>query len=165
MAYKPIKYPAMSDARYKMLHEPGHIYVAHSRYCDWVKVGFSTKISDRLESINRQYADFAPFSSMGTVRSTWSAEQQLHRFAAPFRAGHTGRSKELYPSTPELLKLLRAILTYREWVRLPFDDYRKARDYYRWVATRPTVAVEAEIAFGRYFDERRRTCSMVGGAA
>lgn len=147
-------YPSMSVARIKMLREPGHIYVAHSRYCDWIKLGFSSKVDERLVAIESQYAEFAPFSLMGKVPSTWRAEQQLHRILAPFRARHTGRSKELYPSTPLLVKTLRDVLTWRKWEPVPFDRLRLMCAHYRGLAAKPLVALEAEVAFDRYYEER-----------
>ena len=61
---------AQSVARLKMLRQPGHLYAAYSRYCDWLKVGFTSKgVRERIEGINYQYKDFAPFSLIGSAKS------------------------------------------------------------------------------------------------
>lgn len=136
----PVRYPSMSKARLRMLREPGFLYAAHSRYCDWIKVGFTSKsAAERLDACNKQYAEFAPFSVIGSVRSTWDAEQQVHWMLSPFRQRRTGRTKELYPQSPLLLKAVRTILANPEWDRLPFDEAREIIAWARRMAAHPAI--------------------------
>lgn len=147
---------AQSIARQKMLTQPGHLYFAYSRYCDWVKIGFTSKpVAERIDGINAQYAEFAPFSLMGSVPSTWSAEQQLHRCLSPFRGRRKGRTAELYPALPVLVKNLRAVLTYRKWERM---DWRRAHlllTYAQRKAADPLAQVEVNLSYDRFYAERR----------
>lgn len=138
-----------------MLDGPGHLYAAYSRYCDWVKVGFSSKLGDRLETINSQYAEFAPFSLIGTVPSTWSAEQQLHYLLAPFRHRRKGRTKELYPATPSLVEAVKAIVGNKQWERLSYEGWKPVIDWSRRAAKAPINQTEALRAFERFYAERR----------
>jgi len=149
-----VRYPKMSEARLKMLYEPGHIYAAYSRYCDWIKLGFSSKIDERLEAIEKQYAEFAPFSLIGVTASTHRAEQQLHRAFAPFRQRRNGRTRELYPAVQPLVQSIKNLVSWREWKPMEGERwlalYRWARD----AADNPANRVEAIISFERYYAER-----------
>lgn len=156
MSKSQIRYPAMSEARLRMLNEPGHLYAVYSRYCDWIKLGFSSKVDERLESINLQYAEFAPFSLIGKVRSMYRAEQQLHSGFAAFRLGRTGRTKELYPAVKPLVQVIKNILTHREWVPMSYEQCRSTRRWAQAHAQLPLNRIESVISFERYAAERRR---------
>ncbi len=141
-----------SAARIRMLREPGHLYMAYSRYCDWIKVGFTSKpVSERVANVQRAYPDFAPFSLIGSVPSTWRAEQQLHRLFAPFRRHRKGLTCELYPATMPLIGTLKNILTYREWK--PVEGYQEIRRVVRWAreaADKPATRVEVILSYERF---------------
>lgn len=143
---------AQSIARIRMLREPGHIYMAYSRYCDWIKVGFTSKaVAERLENVQRAYPDFAPFSLIGSVPSTWRAEQQLHRLFAPFRRHRKGLTAELYPATTPLVGTLKNVLTYREWK--PIEGYSEIRRVLRWAhaaAQSPATRIEVILSYERF---------------
>lgn len=143
-----------SQARLKMLSEPGHLYAAYSRYCDWIKLGFTSKAAaERIDAINHQYAHFAPFSLIGFVRSTWRAEQQLHRCLAPLRGG-VAITAELYPATPALVQNIKALLTYRVWEKMPPERSIKLWRFARHAADQPLDGVEAKICMDRFRAER-----------
>lgn len=125
-----VRYPKMSEARRKMLTDSGWLYAARSRYCDWIKIGFTSKGAKvRLDSCNKQYAEFAPFSLIRAVSSTWRAEQQLHSVLAPFRQRNVGRTKELYPAVPSLVLLLENMLWRPRW---DYVEWPKSRDFREW---------------------------------
>lgn len=145
---------AQSIARQKMLNEPGHLYAVYSRYCDWIKIGFSSKVDDRLASIAHQYEEFAPFSLIGKTVSTYRAEQQLHRVLAPFRQREKGRTKELYPAVPPLVKTIENVLTWREWKPMPSDQWRRVGRWAYEAAKNPAHRAEAIISYERYYAER-----------
>lgn len=147
---------AQSIARRKMLTQPGRLYAAYSRYCDWIKVGFTLRLEDRLESIGRQYVDFAPFSLIGSVPSTWGAEQQLHTMLSPFRQRHTGRTKELYPAVFSVSGAMKRILANDEWQRLPFDAYREVRQWASEAAKHPKNRDPALESFALFYRERQQ---------
>lgn len=151
-----IKYPAMSRARLKMLSDPGHIYAAYSRYCDWVKVGFTSKpVHHRLEAAASQYPEFAPFSLIGVTRATWSAEQQVHYLLSPFRHRRTGRTKELYPAVPSLVSLVEEIVSHPQWDRLPYEKWKPIIDWARRIAKAPANHDPAMEAFERFYADQR----------
>lgn len=144
-----------SHARLKMLNEPGHLYAAYSRYCDWVKIGFSSKLGDRLEAINRQYAAFAPFSLIGSARSTWRAEQQVHRFLEPLRQRRVAATRELYPAIPTVISAIKAMLEGRERPTFTADQMRDLRAWGRKMAEHPLNRTPALEAFQIFAAERR----------
>lgn len=148
-----LKYPKMSAARLKMLNEPGHIYAAYSRYCDWIKLGFTTKLDQRLENLEHQYAEFAPFSLIGVTVSTHRAEQQLHRALAAFRQGQTGRTKELYPAVRPMVQTVKNLVSWREWKPMSADRWIGLRRWAWAESKQPFNRVEALLAFDRYYAE------------
>jgi hypothetical protein len=141
-----------------MLREPGCLYVAYSRYCDWVKIGFTSKgVRERLEAINKQYADFAPFSLIGSVPSTWRAEQQIHRLFMPMRRYRKGLTCELYPATRPLVGTVKNILTYREWkVVEGRTDIRRIVRWAHAAGQSPSTKIEVVLAYERHDAEHRR---------
>jgi len=145
---------AQSIARMKMLTEPGHLYAVYSRYCDWVKIGFSTKVDERLENIAHQYDEFAPFTLIGKTVSTYRAEQQLHRALEPFRQRHTGRTRELYPAVPPLVQTVKNVLSWREWKPMPWEQWKRVSGWAREAARKPLVKTEAIISYERFYAER-----------
>jgi len=146
---------AQSIARLKMLKEKGRLYVAYSRYCDWLKIGFTSKpVRHRIEGINRQYADFAPFSLVGSVESTWAAEQQLHRCLFAFRRQRRGLTLELYPAVTPLVRRVQAILRDGYWDRLNRDDTCDLVHWAMRTARAPLNDIELDIAIERFDEER-----------
>lgn len=145
-----------STARLRMLRGPGHLYMAYSRYCDWIKIGFTSKpVARRLEAINRQYTHFAPFSLIGAVNSTWAAEQQLHRCLSPYRRGRHALTKELYPATKPLVANVKAILECKDWPVMP-PDLARGLVYEAIDDARNRLnALEVGLAFERFYAERR----------
>jgi T5orf172 domain len=151
-----VRYPKMSAARLKMLHEPGRIYVAYSRYCDWIKIGFTSKpVAERVEALARQYREFGPFSLIGSVASVYYAEQQLHYAFAPFRCRQVGRTKELYPAVQPLVRQVKALVTYHAWSQMTPERRRSLLLACQRLAADPLIRLEAEISYERYREERK----------
>ena len=145
---------AQSLARQKMLTGPGHLYAAYSRYCDWIKVGFTSKpVAERIEAINRQYAAFGPFTLIGSTRSLWAAEQQIHSWFRPFRQRNRGLTAELYPAAPALLKAIKQIIANRDWPGLEYPQSSIMREWSRKAAAHPINRAESVICFDRYHAE------------
>lgn len=145
-----------SQARLRMLQGPGRLYAAHSRYCDWIKLGFTSKpVPERLEGIDRQYAHFAPFSLIGSVPSLWAAEQQLHSWLAPFRRRNKAQTTELYPACASVSGVIKRVLANDEWTGLEYPESREVREWCRRVADHPLNRVEADVCFERFFAEQK----------
>ncbi len=144
-----------SRARLRMLSGPGHLYAAYSRYCDWIKIGFTSKAApERILAINVQYAHFAPFSLIGAVPSLWAAEQQIHAWFAPFRQRNKGLTTELYPAAPSVVGAIKRILGNDRWDGLEYPESREVHDWMRSAAAHPLNKVEATICFDRFGAER-----------
>lgn len=143
---------AQSAARIRMLTQRGWLYAGFSRYCDWVKIGFTIRRPvERLNECASRYPHFGPFSLIGTLRSTWAAEQQIHRVLSPFRHNRVAITAELYPSSPSLVGAVRKILDNDEWLPLPADHAIEVRKWARGAAKHPANEEIAREAFA-YFD-------------
>ncbi|MBS0219162.1 MAG: hypothetical protein JSR91_00320 [Proteobacteria bacterium] len=154
-AARHCRYPAKSEARIRMLYEPGHLYAAYSRYCDWIKLGFTSKgAPNRLEGCAAQYAEFAPFSLIGVAKSTWRAEQQLHRLMRPFLQNKTASTAELYPAVPAVVEMVKFVLSHPTWSLVDLDRHRSIRDWVRVKAGHPLNRVLANESFSLFFAER-----------
>jgi len=146
---------AQSIARLKMLREKGHLYVAYSRYCDWLKIGFtSQEVRARIDGINHQYKDFAPFSLIGSVESTWAAEQRLHRCLFAFRRQRRGLTSELYPAVTPLVRRMQAILQDGYWDIPDRDDTYDLVHWAMHTARAPLNDIELDITIERFDEER-----------
>lgn len=147
---------AQSIARQKMLTEPGHLYAAYSRYCDWIKIGFTSKsVTERMEGINRAYPLFAPFSLIGSIRSTWDGEQQAHSILRPLRQGKKASTGELYPACPSVVLLVKNMLAKGDFRGLETNERLDLRLWVNRVARHPLNRVEAKLAFERFHFERK----------
>lgn len=159
-----VRYPKMSEARRKMLTDPGWLYAARSRYCDWIKIGFTSKSAKvRLAACNNQYAEFAPFSLIRAIPSTWAAEQQLHYLLAPFRQRHKGRTAELYPAVPALVAGINIIFSNSRWDRMSYDEWRHIIEWSRRAAQHPLNRERALESFELYRAERGAPNASRGG--
>jgi hypothetical protein len=139
-----------------MLSEPGYLYAAYSRYCDWIKIGFTSKTGrQRLEAVDHQYPLFAPFTLIGSVPSLWRAEQQIHAFMEPFRQRHTAATRELYPATLTVVQVVKLIIAGRDRPPFTADQMREMRAWCRDRARHPLNQDEALQAFARFYAERK----------
>lgn len=153
-----------SIARKKMLSEPGQLYAAYSRYCDWVKIGFTSKTGrERLEAVEHQYPLFAPFTLIGETRSDWCAEQQLHGLMEPFRQRKTASTKELYPAVYAVMDLVKYVIRHREWLSLEWPQRRQIREWIRERADNPLNRALALESFAIFEDERKAVTPDIGG--
>lgn len=87
----------------------GHLYAVATADGQWVKVGYSTRVSERLADLARDDYYRAPGEVIGVVPSTFAAERALHARLRPFKQERTG-PRELYRASPELLALVAAEL-------------------------------------------------------
>jgi hypothetical protein len=97
---------AQSEARRRMLTQPGFLYAAYSRGGCWIKVGFSLNVERRIERLNSHFKPLAPFKLIGATPSVYAAERQAHRILCAFRCYAVGLSRELYLAVPEVEKLV-----------------------------------------------------------
>lgn len=117
-----------SEARLRVVNEAGDLYAAASSDGLWIKVGFSTRLAERLKQIDRECTG-APFGLIGNVRSTYRVEQQLHRILKPFHGLHIGAGKELYPAAPAVRQIVDAVLRHEPIESIHIDDILELR---RW---------------------------------
>lgn len=133
-----------SEARLRVVNERGDLYAAASASGLWVKVGFSTRLADRLKALNYLYANDGPFRLIGSTNSTYRVEQQLHRAMKPLHTIKIGAGKELYPASPAVLRIANAVVgrPTLEWIEL--DDILALN---RWC--RAQARLESNVAVAR----------------
>lgn len=143
---------AQSEARLRVVNEEGDLYAANSADGRWIKVGFSTRLAERLKAIDLEYAG-APFTLIGSVRSTFRVEQQLHRLLRPFHHLHIGAGKELYPAAPAVRQLVEAVLAHQPIKRIDLDDLLALHRWCRSEATKIESKRAAVIAHRERFEK------------
>ena len=117
-----------SEARLRVVNEAGDLYAAESSDGLWIKVGFSTRLAERLKQIDAECSG-GPFNLIGSVRSKYCVEQQIHRLLRPFHGLHIGAGKELYPAAPAVRQVVDAVLRHEPIDWIDSDDLRELR---RW---------------------------------
>lgn len=117
-----------SEARLRVVNEAGDLYAAESSDGLWIKVGFSTRLTERLKQIDAQCPG-GPFKLIGSVRSKYRVEQQIHRLLRPFHGLHIGAGKELYPAAPAVRMVVDAVLRHPPLECIDIDDLLQMR---RW---------------------------------
>lgn len=120
---------AQSEARNRMLTEPGMLYAAYSRGECWIKLGFSLNVERRLGEINHRFPQLAPFTLIGKTPSLYRVERQFHRILWPFRDHQVGLSRELYLAVPALANLVKMVVSGVDRPPLPWPQYRECS---RW---------------------------------
>lgn len=130
---------ARSEARDRMLTQPGHLYAAYSAGKCWIKVGFSLNVERRLRDLNSRFAPLAPFSLIGKTPSLYRAEQQIHRTLSPFRFHAVGLSRELYLATPKLEEVVHAVVEKDDFPPLELDELLAGMRWARAYATRSGI--------------------------
>lgn len=128
-----------SEARDRMLTQPGHLYAAYSAGKCWIKVGFSLNVDRRLRELNHRFPALAPFSLIGKTPSLYRAERQLHRTLAPFRFHAVGLSRELYLAIPKLEEVVQAVVAKDEFPPLTLDELLSGMRWARAYATRSGI--------------------------
>jgi hypothetical protein len=137
-----------SVARLRVVNEKGDLYAAESADGRWIKIGFSTRLKDRLRAINLEY-EGAPFTLIGSTRSTYRVEQQLHRAMKPFHLIHIGAGKELYPAAPAVRRIVDEVLAQPEMETIEIDDLLHFRRWCRAHADLEVNKAPARIAHAR----------------
>lgn len=112
-----------SEARNRMLTQPGRLYAAQSKGELWIKIGFSLNVERRMREINRRFPALAPFKLIGSTAATYEVERQIHRILSPFRFSHVGLSRELYLAFPRVVQVATGIVDWPERQRLTLDEY------------------------------------------
>lgn len=123
-------------ARLRVITEPGHLYAAYSRDGDWIKVGFSTRLSDRLKAIDHDFYG-GPFKFMGATPSVYRAEQQVHRALKPFLQRQSCHGRELYPNVPSLEQAVRAMVGGQSRPPFTLEEILDLMDWCRKAARHP----------------------------
>lgn len=119
-----------SAARLRVVNGRGDLYAASSADGLWIKIGFSTRLADRLKALNADYRQQAPFTLIGSVESDYYAETQLHRMMQPFHLIHIGAGKELYPACPAVRLIVERIIVARKtYDGIELDDLRPFRQW------------------------------------
>jgi len=120
---------AHSEARMRMLTQPGHLYAAYSKGECWIKVGFSLDVDRRLGEISHRFRHLAPFTLIGKTPSVYAAERQIHRILAPFRHHRIGLSRELYLAIPVVESVVKTVVA---GIDRPEMDYRAVHECVKW---------------------------------
>lgn len=152
------------------IHGHSRLYAARSADGRWVKVGFSMFLEQRLSAINHDFLHYAPFSPIGSTRSCYRAEQQLHRVLAPFRQRNKGHSIEIYPAVAALEQVVVTIVEGADRPAFSFDEFFELK---RWCRKAAALPLNRERALAQYeelqrwFAARRaeRVCQQQGRAA
>lgn len=110
-----------SAARLRVVNEPGDLYAAESADGLWIKIGFSTRLAERLKEIDGLY-EGAPFTLLGSTRSTYNMEQLIHRALRPFHHLHIAAGKELYPAAPAVRFVAERITAHETFDDVSLDD-------------------------------------------
>lgn len=117
-----------SEARLRVVNEVGDLYAAESADGLWIKIGFSTRLAERLKEIDGSYR-CAPFKLLGSTRSTYRMEQMIHRALRPFHHLHIAAGKELYPAAPAVRYVAERITDHETFDHVSLDDRLM---FHRW---------------------------------
>ena len=110
-----------SEARLRVVNETGDLYAAASSDGLWIKIGFSTRLAERLKEIDSIY-QCAPFKLLGSTRSTYRMEQMIHRALRPFHHLHIAAGKELYPAAPTVRFVAERITAHETFDDISLED-------------------------------------------
>lgn len=143
-----------SAARLRVVNEGGDLYAAASADGLWIKLGFSTRLADRLKAINHEYIGAAPFRLIGSTASTFGVEQQLHRAMQPLHLIRIAAGKELYPASPAVMKIVKAIIAQPTLGWIELDDLFALRRWCRLQARLDENAAVARVAHAPRIAER-----------
>lgn len=142
-----------SAARLRVVNEKGDLYAATSADGRWIKIGFSTRLADRLKAINLDYPSAGPFTLIGSTRSTYRVEQQLHRAMKPFHLINIGAGKELYPASPAVRRIVDEVMAQPEMETIEIDDLLHFRRWCRAHAELEVNKAPARVAHARRIAE------------
>jgi hypothetical protein len=117
-----------SEARLRVVNEAGDLYAAESSDGLWIKIGFSTRLAERLKEIDSIY-QCAPFKLLGSTRSTYRMEQMIHRALRPFHHLHIAAGKELYPAAPTVRFVAERITAHETFGGISLDERMM---FHRW---------------------------------
>lgn len=133
-----------SEARLRVVNEDGDLYAAQSADGVWVKIGFSTRLADRLKSLSRDFPKAGPFRLLGQTISNYHAELQLHRAMHPFHQIRIASGKELYPACPAVLFIVNRVIIGRDrFDGIELDDLLPFR---RWCRSQAKLEQNAAVA-------------------
>src|SRR5690242_14004014 len=137
-----------SAARLRVVNEEGDLYAARSGDGIWIKIGFSTHLTDRLRAINLEYKG-APFSLIASTRSTYQVELKLHRAMKPFHQLHIAAGKELYPACPAIRVIVEELIAKPARLTLNLDTHLALR---RWCREEARKAENQRPAYIAHWD-------------
>lgn len=136
-----------SAARLRVVSEKGDLYAAQSADGTRIKIGFSTRLPDRLKALNFDFPSVGPFKFLGSTVSTYRVEQQLHRAMKPFHQIHINAGKELYPAAPAVVTVVEALIARPTLEPLSLDDLMAFR---RWCRHQAALDENRSVARATY---------------
>ena len=145
-----------SAARLRVVSQVGDIYAAQSSDGQRIKIGFSTQLGDRLKALNYEFPQSAPFTFLGSTKSKYRVEQQIHRALQPFHHIHVNAGKELYPAAPTVRLVVSRLIVSRDhldWIEL--DDMLALTRWCREQAKQDQNKAVAELVYAPIFAKRR----------
>lgn len=106
----------------------GHdcIYVARTGDERWIKIGFSSHLTKRLNSLDAAFPEYAPFIPVGACRSSFRTEQQIHR---AMRSLHVEGCREIYPAIPPVERLADCLVAQDHLPHFEIDEYFALKDW------------------------------------
>lgn len=132
-----------SEARLRVVNDIGDLYAAASASGLWIKIGFSTQLADRLKALNYDFASDGPFHLIGSTKSTYRVEQQLHRAMKSLHTIRIGAGKELYPASPAVRAIAEAVVAEPTCDPFELDDLLDLR---RWCRAQSRLAPNVAVA-------------------
>jgi hypothetical protein len=115
----------------RSLRDTDCLYAARCGNRRWIKIGFSSRITNRLGQLDSAFPQYAPFIPLGVCQSSWRAEQQLHR---ALRSLHADDCREIYPAIPGIEHIVQQIVDRKHISHCELDVYFKLKGWAKQAA-------------------------------
>lgn len=140
-----------SAARIRVVSERGDLYAARSADGRRIKIGFSTRLSDRIKALSYDFPSCGPFTLIGSTVSTHRVEQQIHSAMKPLHGLQIAAGKELYPASPAVLSVVKFLIAEPTLDAIEWESLREFRAWCRHHArTEQNMAVAREVYAERF---------------
>lgn len=143
-----------SKARLRVVNEPGDLYAALTADGTRVKIGFSTRLSERIKALNHDFPGDGPFKLIGSTRSTYRMEMRLQRAMQVFHRIYISAGKELYPASPAVLAIVRQLMSEPTLENVDLDEWLEFRRWCHVQASLPENERVARVVHAKRFAER-----------
>jgi hypothetical protein len=110
----------------RSLRGKGCVYAARTGNRRWIKIGFSSHITSRLNALDYSFPQYAPFIPLGACRSSWRAEQQIHR---ALRSLHVEGCREIYPAIKPIEQVAEALVAGEYLPHFDIDEFCSLKDW------------------------------------